>query len=157
MIAYCNQWSSCNIELFNCNPSGAPLAKPISHNQQILALIRIIYCHDNEMTKIVQLPRFKFEITGAALRTTIWFKVHRLDFCSLCLRLLYFISHSQSLLITQLSPMKIHKKNPMFLNIELLNHVISFKWCGWRDSNSHDFRHHPLKMACLPIPPQPRI
>ena len=28
-------------------------------------------------------------------------------------------------------------------------------WCGWRDSNSHAVKHHPLKMACLPISPQP--
>ena len=30
-------------------------------------------------------------------------------------------------------------------------------WCGWSDSNRHDLRHHPLKMACLPISPHPRI
>ena len=28
-------------------------------------------------------------------------------------------------------------------------------WCGWRDSNSHAFRHWYLKPACLPIPPHP--
>lgn len=27
------------------------------------------------------------------------------------------------------------------------------QWCRWRDSNSHSFRHRPLKTACLPIPP----
>ncbi len=27
-------------------------------------------------------------------------------------------------------------------------------WCRRRDSNSHDFRHRPLKTACLPIPPR---
>ena len=25
--------------------------------------------------------------------------------------------------------------------------------CAWGDSNSHTLGHHPLKMACLPIPP----
>jgi hypothetical protein len=30
------------------------------------------------------------------------------------------------------------------------------KWCGWRDSNSHDLSHSPLKAACLPIPPHPQ-
>ena len=28
-------------------------------------------------------------------------------------------------------------------------------WCGRRDSNSHTFRHYPLKIACLPISPRP--
>src|SRR5690606_22553292 len=27
-------------------------------------------------------------------------------------------------------------------------------WCRRRDSNSHSFRHYPLKIACLPIPPR---
>ena len=27
-------------------------------------------------------------------------------------------------------------------------------WCRRRDSNSHGFRHRPLKTACLPIPPR---
>lgn len=27
-------------------------------------------------------------------------------------------------------------------------------WCRRRESNSHDFRHSPLKTACLPIPPR---
>ena len=27
-------------------------------------------------------------------------------------------------------------------------------WCDWGDLNPHSLRHHPLKMACLPIPPQ---
>jgi hypothetical protein len=26
-------------------------------------------------------------------------------------------------------------------------------WCRRGDSNPHEFPHHPLKMACLPIPP----
>ena len=26
-------------------------------------------------------------------------------------------------------------------------------WCRWPDLNRHDLRHHPLKMACLPISP----
>ena len=29
-------------------------------------------------------------------------------------------------------------------------------WCRRRDLNSHDFRHYPLKIACLPIPPRRR-
>ncbi len=28
------------------------------------------------------------------------------------------------------------------------------QWCPRGDSNSHDFRRHPLKMVCLPIPPR---
>ncbi len=32
-----------------------------------------------------------------------------------------------------------------------------FIWCGRRDSNSHTFRHYPLKIACLPISPRPRL
>jgi hypothetical protein len=31
---------------------------------------------------------------------------------------------------------------------------INHTWCRRRDSNSHDFRHYPLKIACLPIPPR---
>jgi hypothetical protein len=31
---------------------------------------------------------------------------------------------------------------------------ISRRWCPRRDSNSHDFRHYHLKVACLPIPPR---
>ncbi len=27
------------------------------------------------------------------------------------------------------------------------------RWCRRRDLNPHGFPHHPLKMACLPIPP----
>ena len=27
-------------------------------------------------------------------------------------------------------------------------------WCRRRDSNSHSFRHYPLKIACLPISPR---
>ncbi len=27
--------------------------------------------------------------------------------------------------------------------------------CGRRDLNPHDFRHYPLKIACLPVPPLP--
>ena len=30
---------------------------------------------------------------------------------------------------------------------------ISFCWCRRGDSNPHGFPHHPLKMACLPVPP----
>lgn len=30
------------------------------------------------------------------------------------------------------------------------------RWCRRRDLNSHDFRHYPLKIACLPIPPPRR-
>lgn len=30
----------------------------------------------------------------------------------------------------------------------------AFQWCRRRDSNSHSFRHYPLKIACLPIPPR---
>ena len=30
-------------------------------------------------------------------------------------------------------------------------------WCGRRDLNPHDFRHQILNLACLPIPPRPRI
>ena len=33
----------------------------------------------------------------------------------------------------------------------------SIDWCGRRDSNSHTFRHYPLKIACLPISPRPRL
>src|SRR5437870_6850177 len=29
-------------------------------------------------------------------------------------------------------------------------------WCRRRDSNSHSFRHYPLKIACLPISPRRR-
>ena len=29
-----------------------------------------------------------------------------------------------------------------------------FDWCRRRDSNSHSFRHYPLKIACLPISPR---
>src|SRR5690606_32072274 len=28
-----------------------------------------------------------------------------------------------------------------------------FVWCPGRDSNPHSFRHYPLKIACLPVPP----
>src|SRR6201996_1404889 len=31
---------------------------------------------------------------------------------------------------------------------------IGFLWCRRRDSNSHSFRHYPLKIACLPISPR---
>ncbi len=30
-------------------------------------------------------------------------------------------------------------------------------WCRRRDSNSHSFRHRPLKTACLPIPPRRQL
>src|SRR5664280_758764 len=30
------------------------------------------------------------------------------------------------------------------------------RWCRRRDSNSHSFRHYPLKIACLPISPRRR-
>src|SRR6185312_5509252 len=30
-------------------------------------------------------------------------------------------------------------------------------WCRRRDSNSHSFRHYPLKIACLPISPRRRL
>ena len=30
-------------------------------------------------------------------------------------------------------------------------------WCRRRDSNSHSFRHYPLKIACLPISPRRRF
>ncbi len=30
-------------------------------------------------------------------------------------------------------------------------------WCRWRDSNSHELPHYPLKIACLPIPPHRRF
>ncbi len=29
-------------------------------------------------------------------------------------------------------------------------------WCGWRDLNSHGYSHYRLKIARLPVPPQPR-
>ena len=32
----------------------------------------------------------------------------------------------------------------------------SKEWCRRRDSNSHSFRHYPLKIACLPISPRRR-
>ncbi len=31
---------------------------------------------------------------------------------------------------------------------------VCYVWCRRRDSNSHSFRHYPLKIACLPIPPR---
>ena len=32
--------------------------------------------------------------------------------------------------------------------------IIPFSlWCRRGDSNPHGFPHHPLKMACLPVPP----
>ena len=31
---------------------------------------------------------------------------------------------------------------------------ICFKWCRRPESNRHRLPHHPLKMACLPIPPR---
>ena len=33
----------------------------------------------------------------------------------------------------------------------------TFVWCGRRDLNPHSLGHYPLKIACLPIPPLPRI
>jgi hypothetical protein len=33
---------------------------------------------------------------------------------------------------------------------------LTLLWCRGRDSNSHSFRHYPLKIACLPISP-PRL
>jgi hypothetical protein len=43
--------------------------------------------------------------------------------------------------------------------VRLLRHAVLvryclFCWCRRRDSNSHSFRHYPLKIACLPIPPR---
>lgn len=29
--------------------------------------------------------------------------------------------------------------------------------CGWSDSNRHGLLHYPLKIACIPISPHPRI
>jgi len=34
---------------------------------------------------------------------------------------------------------------------------VPFCWCRRRDSNSHSFRHYPLKIACLPISPRRHI
>jgi hypothetical protein len=31
---------------------------------------------------------------------------------------------------------------------------LCYFWCRRRDSNSHSFRHYPLKIACLPISPR---
>ena len=31
------------------------------------------------------------------------------------------------------------------------------RWCRRRDSNSHSFRHYPLKIACLPISPRRHV
>jgi len=31
------------------------------------------------------------------------------------------------------------------------------EWCRRRDLNPHGFPHHPLKMACLPVPPLRRV
>ena len=31
--------------------------------------------------------------------------------------------------------------------------TLFINWCPRPDSNRHDFRHYPLKIACLPIPP----
>ena len=37
-------------------------------------------------------------------------------------------------------------------------HVNSLQnWCRRRDSNSHSFRHYPLKIACLPISPRRHV
>jgi hypothetical protein len=30
---------------------------------------------------------------------------------------------------------------------------LDVSWCRRGDSNPHGFPHHPLKMACLPVPP----
>ena len=35
--------------------------------------------------------------------------------------------------------------------------LILKKWCRRPESNRHEFPHHPLKMACLPISPRRRI
>ncbi len=35
-----------------------------------------------------------------------------------------------------------------------LNQALPIDWCRRRDSNSHSFRHRPLKTACLPISPR---
>lgn len=40
--------------------------------------------------------------------------------------------------------------------LEKITWKITWKnsWCRRRDSNSHSFRHYPLKIACLPISPR---
>src|SRR5471030_3016639 len=37
---------------------------------------------------------------------------------------------------------------------KILAGFIYISWCRRRDSNSHSFRHYPLKIACLPISPR---
>ena len=42
------------------------------------------------------------------------------------------------------------------LQVVLLHAHPVIDWCRRRDSNSHGFRHRPLKTACLPISPRRR-
>src|SRR6478735_5526412 len=38
----------------------------------------------------------------------------------------------------------------------MVQFLLPAHWCRRRDSNSHSFRHYPLKIACLPISPRRR-
>ena len=44
-------------------------------------------------------------------------------------------------------------KKPAF-SAERCGFIVRNSWCRRRDSNSHSFRHYPLKIACLPISPR---
>ena len=53
------------------------------------------------------------------------------------------------------TPIKIGKrKSPGFWVIWFFGEFhLMVGWCRRGDSNPHEFPHHPLKMACLPVPP----
>ena len=66
----------------------------------------------------------------------------------------YLLYESRLVYTSESSPNPIY--SPVFyFNVtpkKPLNLLLYF-WCRWPDSNRHSSRHHPLKMACLPIPP----
>ena len=45
-----------------------------------------------------------------------------------------------------------HRRNAGSLHVQ--GYPGTNSWCRRRDSNSHSFRHYPLKIACLPISPR---
>ncbi len=50
------------------------------------------------------------------------------------------------------------KKSPISRAFsDVLGSIRKLIWCGWPDSNRHGSRHCPLKTACLPVPPHPRL
>ena len=47
-----------------------------------------------------------------------------------------------------------HKKSPDWRSFLIASKKYwSLSWCPRPDLNRHGFRHYPLKIACLPIPP----